>query len=84
MYCGWYPCARGYKTYCGSELNRKPKNFIFCPFCGEEIELLEYKGPGVAKLYSERTRIRRVKGYEKENSAGVSDSDSNRDASAAG
>lgn len=40
--CEWKPARIGYRTKCGKEINRKPLNFVFCPFCGKKIEVIEY------------------------------------------
>lgn len=41
--CKWRKFKLGYLTNCGREINRKPLNFKFCPFCGKEIYIARLK-----------------------------------------
>lgn len=39
MKCIWEKTANGYKTECGHNTrNKDSRNFIYCPFCGDEIQ----------------------------------------------
>lgn len=35
--CVWLKFRYGFRTECDRQINRKPKNFKFCPYCGKLI-----------------------------------------------